>query len=77
MREELGALLDERLRPGVGPGHAKDGREATEIPHHVHELGDGVHEIVVVRDAAAVAVCCRAGWMMGLRSGWMMAIAGA
>jgi len=55
-REELGAWLDECLRPRVASGHAKDGREATEVSDHVHELGNEMHKTVVVRDALAVAV---------------------
>ena len=55
MREEIGALLDEGLRPGDFADQSKGGCVAAEIANHVHELGDGVHVRVVDAGIAAVA----------------------
>jgi hypothetical protein len=51
MREQIAALLDEGLGGRGTAYRAEDCRVATQIADHVHELGDGVHGIVVVRDA--------------------------
>jgi hypothetical protein len=55
VRQEVAALLDERLGPGVTPSKPRDGRVEAKVLDHVHELGDDVHERVFARDARSVA----------------------
>lgn len=56
MREQVAALLDERLRRGGLPHQLEQRRVAAEVTDHVHELGDGVHGMVVARATFNVAV---------------------
>ena len=58
MCQEVAALLDKRLGPGVTASEPGDGRVETKVLDHVHELGDDVHGRVFARDARSVAREC-------------------
>lgn len=55
MREQIGALLGQGLGRGNPAEELECRCEPAEIPDDVHELGDGVHEMVVAPGEVGVA----------------------